>query len=184
MHQAADRRASDEVVIRRASPGDLDAVATIEEESFPTPWSRALLSSEFDQPGSIYLVSEIDGEVVGFVGLWHVMDEGHICTLAVDQGSRGRGLGELLVLAALRAATEVGSDAVHLEYRVGNDPAGNLYAKLGFERVGLRRGYYSDTGEDAVLARIRGLSTPDGQSALREAWRRWEDERGLQVAVE
>lgn len=171
-------------MIRRARPHDLDAVVAIEEKSFPTPWSRSLLASELDQPGSIYLVAEMDGEVVGFVGLWHVMDEGHICTLAVDDGSRGRGLGELLVLTALDAAVEVGSDAVHLEYRVGNDPAAKLYAKLGFERVGLRRGYYSDTGEDAVLARIRGLSTDDGQHRLREAWRRWENERGLQVAVE
>jgi ribosomal-protein-alanine N-acetyltransferase len=184
MHEAAERRAADTVLLRRARLHDLDAVTTIEEESFATPWSRKLLESELDQPGSIYLVALSGGAVVGFVGLWHVMDEGHICTLAVDPDHRGRGLGELLVLAALDAAIEVGSDAVHLEYRVGNEPAARLYAKLGFERVGLRAGYYSDTGEDAVLARLRGLSTPDGQEGLREAWHRWENERGLQVAVE
>ncbi|MGM0493714.1 MAG: ribosomal protein S18-alanine N-acetyltransferase [Armatimonadota bacterium] len=184
MHEAADRALTEDVVIRRARPDDIDAVVEIEEESFPTPWSRSLLSSELDQPGSIYLVAEVGSDVVGFVGLWHVMDEGHICTLAVDPAQRGRGLGELLVLAALDAAVEVGSDAVHLEYRVSNDAAAQLYAKLGFERVGLRRGYYSDTGEDAVLARVRGLSGAEGEARLLEAWQRWENERSLRVAVE
>ncbi|MGI5819257.1 MAG: GNAT family N-acetyltransferase, partial [Armatimonadota bacterium] len=117
---AADGRSASRVFLRRARSEDLDAVVRIEEESFPTPWSWALLASELEQPGSIYLVAELDGSVVGFVGLWHVMDEGHICTLAVDPRQRGRGLGELLVLAALNAAVEVGSNAVHLEYRVGN----------------------------------------------------------------
>lgn len=184
MQEAADHALSEEVLIRRARPEDLDAIVTIEAQSFPTPWSRNLLASELDQPGSIYLVADIGGAVAGFIGLWHVMDEGHICTLAVDPAHRGNGLGELLVLAALNAAVDVGSDAVHLEYRVGNGPAARLYEKLGFERVGLRKGYYSDTGEDAVLARVRGLSTDDGRTRLRGAWRRWKTERGLQVAVE
>jgi ribosomal-protein-alanine N-acetyltransferase len=182
MQEATDRSSSEEVAIRRAKPRDLNAVVAIEAQSFPTPWSRDLLSSELGQPGSIYLVAELGGEVVGFIGLWHVMDEGHICTLAVHPDHRGKGLGELLVLAALRAAVKVGSDAVHLEYRVGNEAAARLYAKLGFERVGLRRGYYSDTGEDAVLARVRGLSGEDGRAALQAAWQRWENERSLQVA--
>jgi [ribosomal protein S18]-alanine N-acetyltransferase len=173
-----------QVLIRRARPADLDAVVTIEEESFRTPWSRTLLASELDQPGSIYLVAEVGGAVAGFIGLWHVMDEGHICTLAVDSNHRGHGLGELLVLAALNEAVEVGSDAVHLEYRVGNAPAARLYQKLGFERVGLRAGYYSDTGEDAVLARLAGLRSAPGRDHLRSSWRRWENERGLHVAVE
>ncbi len=184
MHEAARRSGSDEVVIRRARVLDLDAVVQIEAASFPTPWSRALLASELEQPGSIYLVVEMGGAVVGFIGLWHVMDEGHICTLAVDPEQRGHGLGELLVLAALDAAVQVGSDAVHLEYRVGNDAAAQLYAKLGFERVGLRAQYYSDTGEDAVLARIRGLSSSEGRAHLREAWQRWENERSLRVATQ
>ena len=184
MREAADVEAGQRVVLRRARMADLDAIVRIEEQSFPTPWSRVLLASELDQPGSIYLVAEIADSVAGFVGLWHVLDEGHICTLAVDPKYRGRGLGELLVLAALNAAIDAGSDSVHLEYRVGNDQAAGLYEKLGFQRVGLRAGYYSDTGEDAVLARVYGLSTGDGQSRLNEAWERWERERGLQVAVE
>jgi|LSQX01.1.fsa_nt_gb ribosomal-protein-alanine N-acetyltransferase len=182
---AATARAGDDLVtIRRADLADLDCIVRIEAQSFPTPWSRSLLSTELRQPGSIYLVIVLGGAVVGFVGLWHVMDQGHICTLAVDPDARGRGLGELLVLAALDAAIGVGSDVVHLEYRVGNAPAAALYEKLGFERVGLRKGYYSDTGEDAVLARVRQLGTDEGRGRVDEAWQRWKNERGLQVAVE
>ncbi len=181
---ADTRQVTSTVTIRRAVRGDLDAVVAIENVSFPTPWSRALLASELHQPGSVYLVADIAGSVAGFVGLWHVLDEGHICTLAVSPDWRGHGIGELLVLAALRAAIEVGSDAVHLEYRVGNGPAEALYRKLGFERVGMRAGYYSDTGEDAVLARLTGLGSTSGRERLKAAWERWRQERGLQVAID
>ncbi len=184
MCEAADVSAERQVLIRRARAADLERVAAIEEQSFPTPWSRDLLASELDQPGSIYIVAERGGEVAGFVGLWHVMDEGHICTLAVDPDHRGCGIGEMLVLSALNAAVDVGADAVHLEYRVGNDPAARLYAKLGFKRVGVRKNYYTDTGEDAVLARINGLSGREGRLRLDGAWKRWKEERNLQVAVD
>ncbi len=181
---AAVSGSRDTVTIRHADLADLDCIVRIEAQSFPTPWSRSLLSTELRQPGSIYLVAVLGGVVAGFIGLWHVMDHGHICTLAVDPDARGQGLGELLVLAALDAAVGVGSDVVHLEYRVGNAPAAALYEKLGFERVGLRKGYYSDTGEDAILASVRQLSTDEGRARLDEAWQRWKSERGLQVAVE
>ncbi|MFW6438255.1 MAG: GNAT family N-acetyltransferase, partial [Armatimonadota bacterium] len=84
MHMPMERSSSETVNIRRARAGDLDAIVAIEDVSFPTPWSRDLLASELEQPGSIYLVAELGGGVAGFIGLWHVMDEGHICTVAVD----------------------------------------------------------------------------------------------------
>ena len=184
MHSAAHRENDAVVLLRRALPADTEAIVAIERVSFPTPWSRALLAHELRQAENIYLVAEIGGEVAGFIGLWRVLDEGHICTLAVDPGHRRRGLGELLVLAALREAAGSGSNAVHLEYRVSNRGAASLYRKLGFERVGLRQGYYSDTGEDAVLARIEELSTEAGREKLDAAWERWLRERCLQLAVE
>ncbi|MEA3403148.1 MAG: ribosomal protein S18-alanine N-acetyltransferase [Armatimonadota bacterium] len=173
-----------EVVLRRAEREDVDAIAAIEQVSFPTPWSRSLLASEVRQADSIYLVATIRGRVVGFVGMWHVMGEGHICTLAVAPEHRGQGLGELLVLGALDAAVEVGADAVHLEYRVGNEAAAELYGKLDFQRVGRRPRYYSDTGEDAILARINGLCEPEGSARLDRAWKRWERERSLRLVRE
>lgn len=171
-----------EVIVRPALESDLPVLVAIEEASFPSPWSARLLAGELRQPDASYLVATIEGEVVGFVGAWHVLDEAHICTLAVAPAFRGRGLGELLVLAVLEEAVRRGGTMAHLEYRLGNEPAARLYEKLGFARVGIRRGYYSDTGEDAVLARIDGLDGQAGRTLLDAAWERWRRERGLRVA--
>lgn len=170
-----------EVVVRPATAADLPALVAIEEASFPSPWSERLLAGELRQPDASYLVASIEGQVVGFVGTWFVLDEAHICTLAVAPQWRRRGLGELLVLAALEDAVSRGATMAHLEYRLGNRAAARLYEKLGFERVGVRRGYYSDTNEDAVLARLDGLNEPAVQAFLDAAWERWRHERGLRV---
>lgn len=184
MNASTGPQESISVEVRRAQAGDLDAICAIERVSFPTPWSRALLAGELHQPDTTYLVAVIEGEVVGFVGMWHVLDEAHICTLAVAPKWRRRGLGELLVLAALERAVARGATAVHLEYRARNRPAARLYNKLGFELVGVRKGYYSDTGEDAILARIDGLDTAQGRALLDAAWERWRREKNMVVAIE
>lgn len=185
MQERAERAGEPlEVAIRNATSADLNAICRIEQVSFRTPWSRTLLANELAQGDSVYLVAGIAGDVVGFVGMWYMLGEAHICTLAVTPERRGLGLGELLVLAALEEAAELGADAVHLEYRVSNACAASLYEKLGFRRVGRRRRYYSDTGEDAVLARIDGLTDPEGRRLLREAWERWRRERGLRLVRE
>ena len=171
--QARSGAVPTEVVLRRARQSDLKALCAIERASFPTPWSERLIAGELRQPDATYLVATLDGEVAGFVGLWHVLGEGHICTLAVDPRHRRRGLGELLVLAAMRHAAEIEADVVHLEYRTGNEAAARLYDKLGFVRVGVRQRYYSDTGEDAVLARIDGMATAERRAQLDLAWERW-----------
>lgn len=182
MHEPLNSRSeATEVVLRPAVEADLPALVAIEEASFPSPWSERLLAGELRQPDASYLVATIGGEVAGFVGAWHVLGEAHICTLAVAPAFRGRGLGELLVLAILEEAVRRGGTMAHLEYRRGNEPAARLYEKLGFTRVGIRRGYYSDTGEDAVLARIDGLDGRAGRAFLDEAWERWKRERGLRV---
>ncbi len=172
------------VVVRPARSADLDAMAAIERVSFPTPWSRSLLASEIAQTtAAVYLVATIDDAVRGFIGMWYALDEAHICTLAVATDQRRRGLGELLVLAALGRAIELGAEAVHLEYRAGNEPAARLYEKLGFELVGRREGYYSDTGEDAILARIDGLDDPAAREWLVQSWARWRRERSLNATL-
>lgn len=90
-------------------------------------------------------------QVLGMVGLWCVMGEGHIVTIAVRQDWRRRGIGEVLLLSALEAALDAGQDVVTLEYRISNDGARALYEKYGFAQVGVRAKYYSDNQEDAVL---------------------------------
>jgi len=98
--------------------------------------------------------------ILGMVGLWCMMGEGHIVTIAVRPECRRQGLGELLLLAALEAAGEAGQDLVTLEYRISNRAARALYEKYGFSEVGVRARYYSDNHEDAVL-----MTTPPLRSS-------------------
>ncbi len=98
--------------------------------------------------------------IVGLVGLWCMMGEGHIVTIAVRQDCRRQGIGEVLLVAALDAALEAGQDEVTLEYRISNLAARALYEKYGFAQVGVRTRYYSDNNEDAVL-----MTTPPLRSS-------------------
>ncbi len=107
--------------------------------------------------------------ILGLVGLWCMMGEGHIVTIAVRADERRQSIGEVLLLAALEAAREAGQDVVTLEYRLSNRPARALYDKYGFRQVGVRARYYSDNHEDAVL-----MSTPPLRSS---AFRRLLSER-------
>lgn len=98
--------------------------------------------------------------ILGVVGLWCMVGEGHIVTIAVRQEQRRQGLGEVLLVAALEAALEAGQDEVTLEYRVSNQAARALYEKYGFNQVGARARYYSDNHEDAIL-----MTTPPLRSS-------------------
>ena len=98
--------------------------------------------------------------ILGLVGLWCMMGEGHIVTIAVRPEHRRQGIGELLLVAILEAALEAGQDGVTLEYRISNTAGRALYDKYGFSQVGVRARYYSDNQEDAVL-----MSTPPLRSS-------------------
>lgn len=104
--------------------------------------------------------------VLGMVGLWLLVDEAHIVTIAVRPDRRRQGIGELLLTAALDAARLAGMDTVTLEYRVSNTAARRLYEKYGFTKVGVRARYYSDNNEDAVLMTTPSLSSLDYQALL------------------
>ena len=173
-----------QLLIRPARLEDLDEMMAIELVSFPTPWSERLLRTEIKRAGAIYLAAEHRGETIGYVGMWVYAGEGHICTLAVAPGWRGRGVGEVLVLIVLGEAAQRGVQSVELEYRVSNLPAESLYGKLGFRSVGRRPGYYRDTGEDAILAATDALQSSRGQEALRRQRERWEEERDFELVLE
>ena len=91
------------------------------------------------------------GSIVGYAGMWLMVDEGHITTIAIRERWRGRGLGELLLASLIQAASEMGAERITLEVRVSNEAAQNLYRKYGFRQEGLRRRYYSDNNEDAYI---------------------------------
>jgi ribosomal-protein-alanine N-acetyltransferase len=175
---------------------DLEQVMPIERASFPAPWPASAYRYELTQNAlSSYLVLRercstgaarrpkvawLFGRrrvpaIVGYGGFWIILDEGHISTIAIHPDRRGRGLGELVLVALMDAAIVRGAGELTLEVRVSNHVAQSLYRKHGFVRVGLRKRYYHDNNEDALI-----MTTPrvDGEdfvarytelkSALRE----------------
>jgi len=118
---------------------------------------------------------KVDESIIGYGGLWLIIDEAHICTLAVHPDWRGRGLGELLLVALIERAMQMGAEIVTLEVRLGNHVAQSLYLKYGFQKVGRRRRYYSDNREDALIMtipEITGDAYRERFAALKDALRR------------
>ncbi|MDR3349009.1 MAG: ribosomal protein S18-alanine N-acetyltransferase [Acidaminococcales bacterium] len=139
--------------VRKMTASDVEAVAKVEADAFPFPWPASFFAGELENPLAVYLVLEAAGEISGYAGFWMVLREAQVINIAVHSRARGRGMGELLVGALAAAAARLGAESIILEARASNNVAQALYAKAGFVRCGLRRGYYQDTGEDAVLMR-------------------------------
>ncbi|MCK4176147.1 ribosomal protein S18-alanine N-acetyltransferase [Aciditerrimonas ferrireducens] len=145
----------------------LPQVLRIEEACFPRPWTPGLFLSELAQRHSRrYRVALAGRRVVGYLGLMVVVDEGHVTTVAVDPGAWGRGVATALLLDAAGAAPALGVRHLTLEVRVGNDRAQALYRRFGFAPVGLRRNYYPETNEDALVMWARDVDTPEYRARL------------------
>ena len=140
-----------ECVIRRMVEADIDAVAAVEAATFPTPWSRDAFASEMRNVAARYLVAELDGRVIGFAGAWVILDESHVTNIAVLEPFRGRGIGRLLTAGLLQYLANLGAAYATLEVRRSNEVAQRLYESLGFVRLGVRKKYYEDNGEDALI---------------------------------
>ncbi len=131
---------------------DLDEVLAIENRSFSTPWSRAAYHRELVTNGyATYMVGRLDDALVAYAGMWVILDEAHITNIAVNHAYRGRGIGRLAMLALEQKALELGAIRMTLEVRVSNTAARHLYETIGFRGTGVRRDYYSDTHEDAIV---------------------------------
>jgi ribosomal-protein-alanine N-acetyltransferase len=138
--------------VRHMAPRDLGGVLAIEEASFPTPWSRGMFVEELGRPFSLHCVAEGPaGDVLGYAICWHIAGESHLLNIAVHPDRRGRGVGWALVRECISAGARAGSTRIHLEVRAGNEEAQRLYRRCGFQFEGIRRNYYTDTGEDAIL---------------------------------
>lgn len=130
----------------------VDEVLVIERLSFKTPWSREAFVSELTRNKcSRYKVIIVDNRVVAYAGLWVMLDEGHITNIAVHPDYRGFGLGNVLVEELIKLSRNENLTAMTLEVRVNNLPAINLYKKYGFKETAIRKGYYQDTKEDALI---------------------------------
>lgn len=170
--------------IRRASLDDLPDVVRIENLSFPSPWSEVSLRDELSgRLNSLFLIAEVDGRLAGYVGAWVFAGEAHICTLAVDPPYRRCGLGEIMLLTLLQLVRAQDVRYAILEYRASNVAAAGLYRKLGFDFVHRRRGYYQDTNEDAIVAAIPDLETPDQRARLDRAADQWTRRYHYEVTV-
>jgi len=146
---------------------DIDQVFMIEVASYAHPWPMSYFIDEITKNSyARYIVAEIGGQIVGYCGMWLMAGEAHISTIAVRPEWRRRGIGELLLVAMLEQAVELGADLATLEVRVSNIAAQSLYQKYGFAKVGLRPHYYSDRGEDALVMSTRHLTSVAFQSGF------------------
>jgi ribosomal-protein-alanine N-acetyltransferase len=143
---------------------DLDDVMEIEQASFSLPWSRWMFERELrSRERSHFLVVRSGSELVGYVGFWMVLDEAHIVTIAVRSDFRRRGVGSYILASALGLAVRLGAGRATLEVRITNLAAQRLYRKFGFEKIAIRKNFYSDTGEDAYVMWIYDLRDKIGE---------------------
>jgi ribosomal-protein-alanine acetyltransferase len=130
----------------------IDSVLKIDALSFPTPWSRESFERELEiNKFARYVVAKQDGIVMGYAGMWLILDEGHITNIAVHPEYRGIGAGNLLLEALIEICRIDSINSLTLEVRKSNLVAQNLYKKYGFLEQGIRKGYYGDNKEDAVI---------------------------------
>jgi ribosomal-protein-alanine N-acetyltransferase len=158
------------------------------------PFENAATSQSNENKGFLYrLVHLFDHErffgedmtsppkeyLVGIAGFWIMVDEAHITTLATRNAYRRQGVGERLLIQIIEMAASLHADVVTLEVRVSNKQAQTLYEKYGFRKVGMRRAYYTDNGEDAVIMTTDPLSSSDSQSRLQQLKRAHEQRWGI-----
>ena len=181
-----DRKA---IELRRAEARDVAQVIDIDAASYPTPWSRQLVMREISADRRIHLVAQRRFDILGHGAIVLLADTAHISTLAVRPESRRQGIGRDLLLALIRGAIANGCTGLTLEVRAGNSAAMALYRRFGLRPAGVRRGYYGDTGEDALVlwapefdqgyrSRVDAFAYSDPVELSREL-RAWEPARTL-----
>jgi len=143
---------SEHVSVEPMRPEDMEEVLQIDRLSFPVPWMPAAFTTELSNRSACYLVARSSGgQIVGFGGEWVIMDEAHITTLAVHPQHRGRHIGDRLLLALLEEGIRRRASRATLEVRQNNRAARHLYQKFGFYQAAVRKSYYTDNGENALV---------------------------------
>lgn len=132
---------------------DVDGVLDITNLCFSTPWSKSSITGELNNPLAKYIIAKDleSGLIVGFVGVWIVVGEGDITNIAVHPNYRKLGIGSKLLSSLLTLCEDLNCSLINLEVRVSNTSAQNLYKKFFFVETGIRKGYYEDNKEDAIL---------------------------------
>jgi [ribosomal protein S18]-alanine N-acetyltransferase len=157
-----------ELELRRLELSDLDAIERIERASYPTPWSRSMFASELAKPSSLsFGAVDETGTLVGYLVLSRYVDAWHVMNVAVAPEKRRQGIASALLHRLLELTEDDALRGYTLEVRTSNLGAIRLYERFGFTRKGVRRGYYTDNREDALIM-WRDADSPDGESAGRD----------------
>lgn len=137
---------------RLLNKDDIEDILKIEHESFTLPWTREAFQNEFSiNQFAVYVGLEDDGKLIGYCGVWIIIDEAHITNVAILPQYRGKKLGEALMRKVMEMAVEREVKTMTLEVRISNDVAQSLYRKLGFQDGGIRKNYYTDNQENALV---------------------------------
>lgn len=156
------------VSIEPMRAADLEVVARIDKQCFPSPWLPASYVTELSNRAACYLVARQGQEVVAYAGAWVIMDEAHITTIAVSPEQQGRKIGERLLLALMDEAVLRGASHATLEVRESNRAAQHLYCKYGFRNAAIRKSYYTDNGENALVMWAEEINTSKYAQLLRD----------------
>lgn len=141
------------MIITNMNDGHVPQVAQLEKLCFSDPWSENSVASELENPLSIWLVAEENGAVAGYVGSQTVLDETDMMNIAVHPDYRRKGIAAALIEALIDGLKQKGSRSLTLEVRASNKNARSLYEKLGFCQAGIRKNYYRNPREDAIILR-------------------------------
>ena len=142
----------EQLTIRRMRHEDIDAIVAIEQDTFAHPWKWDAFASELDKnPAARYLVLLKEGQLIAYGGAWVILDEAHITNIAVAAAHRGQGYGNRLLTALMGYLSNLAVAYVTLEVRKSNEAAQSLYGAHGFLKLGVRKRYYEDNHEDAII---------------------------------
>mgnify|MGYP002152145636 FL=1 len=156
-----------DVRIEQMRVEDVEAVAELDKKCFPSPWSVSAYMNEAHNPSAYYVVARVDDRIIGFAGMWLIMEEAHITTIGVDPDLRGQKIGERILIHILDEAIHRGARRVTLEVRKSNSMALKLYDKYMFHTVAVRKAYYTNNNEDALVMWIDDMWSGDFLKKLR-----------------
>ena len=142
------------LTVRAMRLADLDEVMVIERRSFSAPWEESTFRGLMRRPSAALLVAETDDELTGYSVMWFAADEGELGDIAVVPERRGEGIGRRLLRESISVAASRGTRSLYLEVRESNDVARRLYEKVGFSVVGVRKQYYTEPAEDAIVMKL------------------------------
>lgn len=146
----------EDVSFRLMTLEDIEQILVVEKASFATPWSFEAFYNELTKNRfAHYIVVENNKGIIGYCGVWVIIDEGHITNIALLPEYRGNGIGTLLLKQVMKHTRSLGAKTLTLEVRVSNKVAQHLYRKLGFVDGGLRKNYYEDNQEDGLIMWVR-----------------------------